>query len=265
YSLYLGQEVTLSLPNGSGGLIGKIRCEISDTIGTGVLEIDRLAAVTCLPLAQRLTGRDGRRDEHGPRVDGYRVRAADGFSPEEARAALAADPIMAQANRALGLRSALWHEIRGNVVELIAVNLNNLRLVMICLQALCVFTVAAVFSTLVAEKRHDIGVLIGLGTRPHQITAVFLITACAACVTGGLIGWAVGWGGLALINPISEWLDMPLFPQEVFYTSSAPISFDISTPLLFIAIQAGIGLLAATVPAWRAGRTQPVDTIRERG
>ena len=256
----VGEQVSLSLPNGKGGTLGKARGEISDTIGTGIIEIDRYAMLVPLNHAQELTALDQKNDQPA-RIDGYRIRINDGADAATVRSRIAADPIL----KTMPLGASLWQETRGNIVALLVANKRNLMLVMILIQALCIFTVAAVFSTLVAEKRHDIGVLLGFGATRGSIVCTFLIAATVACVSGGLIGWGLGWGALSLINPLSEFFGVPLFPQEVIYTSEAPIAYDPQTPLIFIGTQAIIGLLAAAWPAWRASRINPVDTIREQG
>lgn len=262
--LTLGSGVTVTLPDQRGGRLGSARFTISDTVGTGVLEIDRYAAIMPLASAQRITDQDAR-SRTGARVDGYRMRLVPGAGVDTVRAALAEDPALRAAVAGTGSRLRSWREIRGNAVRLLEINMRTLRIVMIVLQGLCVFTVAAVFSTLVAEKRHDIGVLIGIGVHPRSVVAIFLLASTVACVGGGLIGWAVGWGALALLNPLSAWTGWTLFPQQVFYTAEAPIHFDWRTPVAFIMLQAGIGLCSALIPAVRAGMINPVDTIREAG
>ncbi|MDA3959217.1 MAG: hypothetical protein PF961_00380 [Planctomycetota bacterium] len=264
--LRMGSPVAITLPDQKGGRLGSVRLEISDTVGTGVLEIDRYAAIMPLASAQRLTDQDDRRHRNGgPKVDGYRMRVSPDADLEQVRSELLSDSDLVSAVQGSRARIDLWHEIRGNAVRLLEINLRTLRIVMIVLQALCIFTVAAVFSTLVAEKRHDIGVLIGIGVHPWRVIAIFLLASTLACVGGGLLGWGAGWGALALINPLSEWTGWTLFPQQVFYTSEAPIHFDWRTPASFIALQAGIGLVSALIPAIRAGLINPVDTIREAG
>jgi ABC-type lipoprotein release transport system permease subunit len=138
-----------------------------------------------------------------------------------------------------------------------------MALVMVAIQTIAVFIVYAVFSTLVAEKRHDIGVLLGLGARRRDIAGAFLLAGLAACVLGGASGWLLGWGVLAGLNPLSKALNMPLFPQDVIYTPEAPTSFDPLIPLFFMGVMSVVGVIAVALPAWRAARIVPVDILRE--
>lgn len=253
-----GRQVSLIIPDGRGGTIGRVQAEISDTLAIGALEIDRFTTLMPLPLAQRLSAMDGRHpDSRGrPEISGYRLMSNGQVSIPELRNALEQD---------YGLWTQTWQERRGNLVRSLEVQRNILLLVMIAIQGICIFIIYAVFSTLVVEKRHDIGVLLGLGASPSAIAGAFLFAGQSACVVGGVIGWAVGWGALAALNPLSEALDVPLFPQAVFYSPEAPISWDPLLPLLFIAVIMVVGLGASLLPAWRAARIDPVTTLRENG
>ncbi len=226
---------------------------VSDTIGTGILETDRFLVLLPLDLGQRLLDLDGR-GRHNEMVTGLRVTTAPGTDLNRTAHEL---------NLATGETVLTWWQRRGQLVKSLTIQRNILGLVMILVQVVAVFIVYAVFSTLVAEKRHDIGVLLGLGVRRRQIAGAFLVAGAAACLGGGLCGWVLGWLVLWGLNPASRFFNIPLFPQDVIYTPEAPTSFDPLVPLFFIAVATVVGLLAVALPAWRATRIQPVDTLRE--
>ena len=253
-----GRRVSFAIPDGKGGTVGRIQGEISDTLATGALEIDRFMTLMPMPLAQRLSAMDGKHpDSRGQaEVSGFRLVLEDGVNPSSVRDDL---------EQRYFLYGQTWKERRGNLVGSLEVQRNILMLVMIVIQGICIFIIYAVFSTLVVEKRHDIGVLLGLGASPQSIAGAFLFAGQTACVVGGAAGWALGWGLLAALNPLSEWLGIPLFPQAIFYSPEAPISWDPRFPLLFIAVIMFVGLLASLLPAWRAARIDPVTTLRENG
>ncbi len=254
-----GALVHANLPDAAGGRVGHFLAEVSDTIGTGVYEIDRYTIYAPLPQMQRLTRMDGSHpaSQGQPEMSGWRVRVARGHDPETVRSAI---------HEAIpGLVVQHWTELRSHLLRTVVQNRNILGFVMICVQLICVFIIYAVFTTLVAEKRHDIGVLLGLGARRTTIVAAFLGIALALCLIGGICGWILGWGTLALLNPVSLWLGVPLFPQEFMYTPEAPVSFNPLIPLTYVGMITVIGLFAAFLPAWQAGRIDPIDTIREHG
>lgn len=250
-----GQTVRLTVPNGSGGTTGQVTAQISDTIGTGIYEVDRSVGMLPLPLGQRLADLHAR----GARpagLSGYRVQLT---------AEADATTVRRELVLVTGQRVTTWMERRGNLVKSFEIQRNVLGLVMVLVQGIAVFIVYAVFSTLVAEKRHDIGVLLGLGAQRQDIAYTFLIAGIVACVFGGLLGWAIGWGVLVILNPLSNALGMPLFPQEVLYTPEAPISWNPLIPLFFVGVMTLVGLLAVLLPALRASRIDPIATLREGG
>jgi ABC-type lipoprotein release transport system permease subunit len=253
YGLRPGEMVQLTVPNGSGGTTGQVKAEISDTLGTGIYEVDRSLGLIPLPIGQRLTDLHTRGDRKG-RISGYRIQLTS-----------KADAVTVQRELAMqtGQRVSSWMDRRGNLVKSFEIQRNIMGLVMIAIQGIAVFIVYAVFSTLVAEKRHDIGVLLGIGAKRRDIAGAFLIAGMAACIFGGLFGWGLGWGLLVLLNPLSELTGFPLFPQEVLYTPDAPISWNPLIPLFFIATMSVIGILAVLIPALRASRIDPVAILRE--
>ncbi len=249
--LRVGDEVTLVGPDPNGGPPPRERAVISDTIGTGLLEIDQHTVFAPLPTARRLFGlKPGE-------VQGWRLAVRPGHELEAVRAVL---------TQASGLRVSTWREQRGKqMLRALEQQRRLMTLVMILVQALVLFIIFAVFSTLVVEKRRDLGVLRGLGAPARSLAGAFLGAGVAASLIGGLAGWLCGWGALWAINPVSEWLGVPLFPQDVFYTAEAPVSFDPMIPLFFIASQTAIGLLAVAIPAWRAARVDPIAVLRDEG
>ena len=227
--------------------------EITDTIGTGILEVDKLTVLVPLPLGQALAGFTGSPTSH-PRVDGFRFRAAPGVELKS---------LAERLDLSSGQRAQTWRERRLTMVKSLEYQRNVMGLVMLAIQTIAVFVVYAVFSTMVAEKRHDIGVLLGIGARPGSIAGAFLLAGVVACVGGGLLGWGIGWGFLAAAQIASHSYGILLFPQDVFYSPDTPVSWDPRIPLVFIGAMAVIGLGAVAIPAIRAARIQPVAILRE--
>jgi len=252
--LPVGQPMRLIIPNGLGGVVGKDMVEISDTVGTGVLVFDNTSIVVPLASGQRITGMW--RDDA---VSGYRLRLAPGVDLATGRKAV-------RRVAPGGWYLAAWDQLGSrNLVESLRVQRRVVSLMMILIQLMCVFILFAVFSTLVAEKRHDIGVLLGLGASRRSILGTFLAAGVICCLVGGLLGWALGWGFLAILNPLSDFVGFPLFPQDVIYTPEAPISWNPLIPLGFIGLSCLIGLISVLWPAFRASQVDPVHTLREAG
>ena len=250
YGSGIGLGMTVQLAAATGA---KVNAEISDTVGTGILEVDRFAAVVPLEVGQTLAGYQAK-PTRPAQVGGWRVQTKGDVDLDRT-----AWELRDRSN----LRVDTWMDRRGNLLLSLKLQRNIMALVMVAIQTIAVFIVYAVFSTLVAEKRHDIGVLLGLGAKRRDIAGAFLWAGLVACLLGGVAGWALGWGVLAALNPLSRYFKTPLFPQDVIYTPEAPTSFDPLIPLFFIGIMAVVGVIAVALPAWRASRIVPVDILRE--
>lgn len=253
--LGMGRNVSLTVPNGSGGAVGRMIGVISDTLGTGVYEVDRYTCLVPLPLGQRLADLHAK-GTRPARIGGWRVRADDDANLQHVRSAVV---------RETGMNTLTWMERRGNMVRSLEIQRNIIGLVMIAIQIIAVFIVYAVFSTLVAEKRHDIGVLLGLGARRRDIAQTFITAGLVSCVVGGVLGWGIGWGILAALNPFTRLTGIALFPQDVLYTPDTPTSWNPLIPLFFIGVMTVVGFIAVWLPAWRASRIDPIETLRENG
>ncbi len=251
-----GMTVRLTVPNATGGTSGQITAQISDTIGTGIYQFDSSVGLLPLPLGQRLADLHAR-GQRPAGLSGYRVQLTADADPQTVRRQLIA---------ATGQQVVTWME-RGNsnLIKSFEIQRNVIGFVMVLIQGIAVFIVYAVFSTLVAEKRHDIGVLLGLGARRADIANTFLLAGIVACVFGGALGWAIGWGALLALNPVSNFFGVALFPQDVLYTPEAPISWNPLIPLFFVGVMTLVGLLAVLLPALRASRIDPIETLREGG
>jgi len=104
----------------------------------------------------------------------------------------------------------------------------------------------------VAARTFEIGLRKALGATPGQIYAQFFLETAMACFLSGVLGFALGVGGIALLSalPLPE-----SFTRPELDLRTAAISFGI------------LSLTAAVVgfyPAHRAARLEPVQALQGR-
>ena len=102
----------------------------------------------------------------------------------------------------------------------------------------------------VFERTREIGILRALGWKGRHVILLILAEATALGFVGGLLGIAVGWGGLRLLSAL---------PQTASIVSASVSPFHLLESLV-IAIASG--LLAGAYPAWRGARLSPVEALR---
>jgi putative ABC transport system permease protein len=119
------------------------------------------------------------------------------------------------------------------------------------------FIIFNTFRTIVAERRHDIGMLRALGASRATIFGVIVSEGLVQSLAGTALGIALGYllasGVLSLMNPLMQ--------QYMNVKLGAPI---ISPGLIGVSIVIGVGvtLLASLLPAMSASRVTPLEALR---
>ena len=102
----------------------------------------------------------------------------------------------------------------------------------------------------VFERTREIGILRALGWKGSHVILLILTEATALGLVGGLLGIAVGWGGLRVLAAL---------PQTASVASASVSPLHLVESLL-VAIASGIA--AGAYPAWRGAHLSPVEALR---
>jgi hypothetical protein len=159
-----------------------------------------------------------------------------------------------------------WQDQNSVFLEAVGMERFLMALIVSLILVVAEFLIFTIVTTIVAERRRDIGILKAVGFTRTQICKVFLTVGMAV----GTIGAALGVGGgllfVANINGIREVLKKLLgfdpFPADVYYFSEIPTR---TTPSVVILTAAGAilcALLFSLLPALRAARMDPVQTLQ---
>lgn len=159
-----------------------------------------------------------------------------------------------------------WEQYRGGILGAIQ---NEKRLMGIMLSLVLIvagFTVFAILSMMVTEKRRDIGILTALGATPRGILSLFLMIGFWDALLGALLGAVFGiWGALE-IDAIEQWLSATfgwqIFDRDVYLFDHIPTVVEPFGVALIVLGAFCSTLLFAAIPAWRAARMHPLDALR---
>jgi len=140
------------------------------------------------------------------------------------------------------------------------------------------FTIFAILSMMVTEKRRDIGILTALGATPRGVLSLFLLIGFWDALLGATLGAIFGIWGALKIDPIELWLSgsfsrflsfvlqrevkIEIFDRHVYLFDSIP---SVVQPVAVAAIVLGAfvcTLLFAAIPAWKAATLDPVEALR---
>jgi putative ABC transport system permease protein len=98
----------------------------------------------------------------------------------------------------------------------------------------------------VMERRREIGIRKALGAKERDIWGQFLVDSSVLCLTGGIIGVIIGWGGAYLVNYLG-WTTTVVSANVV---------------LLAVGVAVGIGIFFGFYPAYQGSRLDPIQALR---
>lgn len=119
------------------------------------------------------------------------------------------------------------------------------------------FLIYNTFSTAVAQRRREVGILRALGTTRAQVVVIFLGEALIMGVIGAVVGV---WGGVFLARLL---LDQFSASISNFYFQTHPEVVRLSLPLVvrYIVLGAVTAVVSAAFPAHKAATIAPVEAM----
>ncbi len=159
-----------------------------------------------------------------------------------------------------------WEDFRETLLGAI----KNERVLMAIMLSLILvvagFTIFSILTMMVTEKRRDIGILSALGATPGGVLRTFLMIGFWNALIGTVVGAIAGILGAAYIDNIERWLSgligTQIFDRGVYYFDEIPSRVEWLPVTLIILGAFSCTLLFAAIPAWRAGRLNPLDALR---
>ncbi|RMI45669.1 ABC transporter permease [Streptomyces triticirhizae] len=120
-----------------------------------------------------------------------------------------------------------------------------------------IFLIVNTFSMLVAQRTREIGLMRAIGSSRRQVNRSVLIEALLLGVIASLIGFGVGIGLAVGLMALMSALGMKLSTDDLLIEPSVPI--------IGVVLGVLVTLIAAYVPARRAGRISPMAALRDAG
>ncbi|MFJ4006746.1 ABC transporter permease [Streptomyces sp. NPDC090023] len=120
-----------------------------------------------------------------------------------------------------------------------------------------IFLIINTFSMLVAQRTREIGLMRAIGSSRRQVNRSVLIEALLLGVIGSLLGVGAGVG-------IAVGL-MQLMGQMGMHLSTDDLTVAWTTPVAGVVLGVVVTVLAAYLPARRAGKVSPMAALRDAG
>jgi len=159
-----------------------------------------------------------------------------------------------------------WMERNARLFSALRVEKNVMLYLLMFIILVAAFGLCSTLITIVVEKTREIGTLMAVGASPGQIAWIFLAQGLVVGVLGAAIGLGSGLLLLryrnAIVDFVSRLTGVGLFEKDIYHFGDIPalvVPQDVGTIVLSAV---AICLLAALIPALRAGRMDPAAALR---
>ncbi len=145
----------------------------------------------------------------------------------------------------------------------------QLYIMQIILSFICMVAALLVFviiMMIVMQKKRDIGIVRALGSSRRSIALLFIFYGGGIGLAGSVLGVILGiwatWKIDVLESLVSRILGFKIWVTDVYLFSHIPNQVDWSSLIWIVVAGVLTATLGALLPAWRAARLQPVESLR---
>lgn len=159
-----------------------------------------------------------------------------------------------------------WEESRQGLIAAVENERVMMGVMLGLVLVVAAFTIFAILSMLVTEKRRDIGILTALGATPDGVFSTFLLIGFWDALVGSALGAALGSWAAVNVGDIQVWLEetfhLQIFDPSVVAFSQIPSRLYPESVAAMVALAFVCTLVFASIPAWRAARLDPLEALR---
>ena len=235
FNLTLGRNLTVVAANGTSRSM-----KVVGIFRTGNAAYDENQTFTLLKRAQVLFDRSNR-------VNRLLVQLDDAYAARE---------VARQIESVIGYKAVSWVEASEDILSVLVVRNIIMYSVVSAILIVASFGIYNTLSTIVLEKTRDIAILKSMGFHARDVRLIFLCEGVIIGVMGSAAGIALGAGLMWLLSLVQ--VKPPGVSEKVFL----PIWWGPEQFALAAAFAMASCLLAAYLPARRAGRVHPVEILR---
>ncbi len=160
-----------------------------------------------------------------------------------------------------------WEEMQRSFISAIEKEKGLVLIMFGVISIVAVFLILCIFYMIVQEKTRDIGIIKSVGGSAEGIAAVFLAYGGAIGLVGCVLGALLGTVFVEHINDVQEWLArldpaLRVWSPETYSFDKIPDCWKWSEVIGISILAVLASILGATLPALRASRTWPVESLR---
>jgi lipoprotein-releasing system permease protein len=163
-------------------------------------------------------------------------------------------------------RVTTWMEENSNILNALVVEKNVMFYLLFFIMIVAALCILSALITFVVQKTREIGMLKALGATDRQVSFIFLCQGAFVGAFGVIAGYGLGMLALAYRNEFLHFMNrtcgFELFPAEIYNFTELPALIVPGDILLICGSALVVCTLGGVIPAWFAGRLQPVEALR---
>ncbi len=244
----VGELVEILVPGGNMTPLGAFpRSERFKVVGifeSGMYEYDATFAYISFDEASRMLGTGGR-------ASGIELRVGDIY-----QAAAISTRIRSELGYPYWAKD--WMQSNRNLFSALKLEKVVMFIILALIVMVAAFNIISTLIMIVMEKNKDIGILMAMGATRRTIRRIFALEGLFIGIVGTVAGTALG-GILCLLLRKYKFIHLP---NDVYYITTLPVSFDPAILLLVGGSSVLICFLATLYPSRQASMIDPAEAIR---
>jgi len=235
FNLGVGRTLSVSAPNAPSRPM-----KVVGVFRTGIANYDEQQTFVLLKRAQVMLDRPNR-------INRFIIQLDDAYEARD---------VARHIEDKIGYKSVSWAEASEDIVSVLVIRNIIMYSVVAAILIVASFGIYNTLSTIVMEKTRDIAIMKSMGFHARDLRAIFLLEGFIVGTIGSVFGMALG---VVLMKALSE---VSLKPPGATDMINLPVWWGAEQYAMAAAFALGSCLVAAYLPARRAGRVHPVDILR---
>lgn len=160
-----------------------------------------------------------------------------------------------------------WERSNQGFFAVVRTQASVLFLILTLIVVVAAFNIVSSLFILVKTKSAEIGILRTIGASRGVINRVFVLAGLIVGGIGTVTGTIIGVLFSANIETLRQWLQgllgVELFSAKLYLLTELPSVIDFGDVIAIVGMALVLSLLAGLYPAWRAGRLDPIDALKD--
>ncbi len=177
-------------------------------------------------------------------------------------------PIVQKVTRQIDIGGRLidWRVLNRSFFNALQVERNVMFIILSFIILVAVFNIISTMIMMVKNKTRDVAILRTIGVSSGSIMRIFFIVGSCIGVVGTFLGTCLGLLIAFNVQEIMDFIErmtgLSLWEGEVRFLSEVPAIVDGKEVGIVVILALGLSFLATLLPAWRAAKVDPVQSLR---